>query len=371
MRKLLNNTMILCSILGLITSMAEPRAKAQSVEKRPNGVTATATAAPKPETGATKVTAKKATATVEELVALLPASDGIGVIDAGRAFNDLLPRLAGLTVGGVDKLAREIQDFTGKTGIDPSKIQTAVISLRMNGTKANGAVIVQGVDLDDKKVEAAIKAYHAEFNATEYKGKQIFNIAVKAKGPSAGSVALKTDETSLATLGQQRLVFGDLGAVKNVIDIQSGAAKGGVSPAMVGALKETKESALIRFALNLPENLRQEASNQGDLFKSVAAIKLILGTFDVTGDFNLSLDTILRTASQNEAAELETGLKGLVSLVKGFLTGGDPKADLFNQLLAQVKIGSKLNDVSLSINLPRALIDQLTKKPATGELKKQ
>ena len=73
-------------------------------------------------------------------------------------------------------------------------------------------------------------------------------------------------------------------AVKQVVDVQTGAAKGGVSAAMKGALNETRASALVRFALVVPETLRAEAANQGDLFKSVAAIKVILGTFDVAGD---------------------------------------------------------------------------------------
>src|SRR5882672_89766 len=98
---------------------------------------------------------------------------------------------------------------------------------------------------------------------------------------------------------------------------------------------------------------------------------MILGTFDVDADFSLSLDTVIRTASQNDATELENGLKGLVGLGRDIFAGGDPKTNLFAQLLDQVKIGSKVNDVSLSINLPREIIDQLTKKetPAPAEKK--
>jgi hypothetical protein len=361
MKRFLSNALILCMIVGLQMSTVSISANAQSASQSTNG-TATTTAK------ATASPAKAVTAT-DELIALLPASDLIATIDVGRAFNDLLPRLASLNVGGLDKMAKDIQDFTVKTGIDPSKIQSAVLGLSMTGTQANGAFIVQGIELDDKKIETAMKAYNAEFKTTEYKGKQIFNIVSKVKSPSAGPLSLKTDETALSALGPQKFVFGDLSAVKNVIDIQSGALKSGVTTTMLGALKETRDSALVRFAINIPENLRQEASNQGDLFKSVSTIKVILGTFDVANDFSLSLDTILRTTTQNEASELESGLKGLVSLVRGFFSGGDPKTDVFGQLLDLVKIGSKLNDVSLSISLPRSLIDQFTKKPATEEKK--
>src|SRR5262245_22252911 len=55
-------------------------------------------------------------ASVDELVTMLPVSDLIATLDVNRAFNELLPKLAGVTTGGVDKLAKSVQDFTQKTG---------------------------------------------------------------------------------------------------------------------------------------------------------------------------------------------------------------------------------------------------------------
>jgi len=321
----------------------------------------------------TRATPKKAPSrtAADELVAILPASNLIAVVDVGRAFNDLLPKLAGLTVGGVDKLAKSIQDFTQKTGIDPSRIQTAVIGVSMDGPQGTGVVIIQGIDPNPQQIEAAMKELGSEFNTSDYKGKTIYNVLSKAKSPSAGTFSLKTDELALTALGGQRVALGDMKVVEQVIDIQSGAAKGGVSAAMSGALNETRASALVRFALNIPESLRAEAANQGDLFKSVAAVKMILGTFDVAGDLGLSLDALIRTASQNDATELENGLKGLIALGKDIFAGGDPKTNLISQLLDQVKIGSKVNDVGVSISLPRALLEQLTKKETSTPTEKK
>jgi hypothetical protein len=307
----------------------------------------------------------------DELTALLPASDLIAVLDVGRAFNELLPKLAGVSTGGVDKFAKSIQDFTQKTGIDPSKIRNAVFGFSMEGPQGTGVIILQGIDPDAKQIDAALKELGGEYKSSDYKGKSVYVVASKVKAPAAGPLSVKTDEVAMAALGGQRVAVGDLGMVKQVIDIQSGGAKGGVSPAMIGALNETRASALIRFALNIPESLRSEAASQGDLFKSVATIKMILGTFDVAGDFSLSLDTIMRTPTPNDATELENGLKGLVELVRGIFGGGDPKSNVFAQLLNQVKIGSKASEVSFSINVPRELIDQLGKKetPAPAEKK--
>lgn len=324
--------------------------KAQSVEKR---------------TAASKGTGPTAKAgSTDELLALLPDSDLVAVIDFNRAINDLMPRLADIGVGA--KWMKEMQEFTQKTGIDLAKAQNAVVSLKFPSTQVFGAMILQGLDLDDKKLAAAAKAYNAEYKSTDYKGKQVFTIPSKGGGPSAGPLSLKTDELAITALAPQKMVFGDLSLVKSIIDIQSGAAKGGVSKEMLGGLNETKTSALARFAFNLPENLRQDALEQGDIFASVAAIKIILGTLDVGNDLSLVLDMTMRTPSQKEAAELENGLRGLIGLARGFLTGGD--MDLYGQLLDQVKIASKLSDVTVGLTMPRSMVDQLSKK-SNGEKK--
>jgi hypothetical protein len=346
MRIYLGIAFILCLLTGGVN--------AQSVEKK--GTAATSTTA-------SKGSSPSATAaSIDELIGLLPASDLIAVVDVGRAINDLGPRLTDLGMGGPGKWGKELQEFTLRTGIDLAKARNAALGLKIPGAQASGAMIVQGLDLDDKKLDAAMKAYNTEFKTSEYKGKQIFNLVKQGNSPSAGPLSLKTDEMAIVLLGNQKLVFGDLTVVKGVIDIHSGSAKGGVTKEMASALNETRSSALTRFALNLPEHLRQEALNQGDLFTSVAAIKVILGTLDVGNDLSLSLDMIMRTPSQKEAAELESGLKGLVSLARGFLSGGDPKWELYGQLLDQVKVGSKINDVSFSLTMPRSLVDQLTNK---------
>jgi hypothetical protein len=336
--------------IGLIICLLTGGLKAQSVEKK---------------AGASNGTGRIAkAAAADELIGLLPDSDLVAVIDSGRAINDLMPRLADIAGGA--KWLKELQEFTAKTGIDLSKAQNAVVSLRFPSTQVYGALILQGLDLDDKKLETAMKAYNTEYTPAEYKGKKIFNLPRKGNAPSAGPLSLKTDELAITALGSQKLLFGDISQIRSIIDIQSGSTKGGVSKEMSGALHETRNSALARFAFNLPEHLRQEALEQGDIFASVAAIKIILGTLDVGNDLSLLLDMTMRTPTQKEASELEMGLKGLIGLARGFLSGGE--MELYGQLLDQVKIGSKINDVTLSLTMPRSMVDQLGKKP-NGEKK--
>lgn len=356
MQKFVRLTLMVCLLAGLTVAQSSSK----PIAKKP-------TAPP----AAAKTAVSTISPVSSELLNLLPASDLLAVVDANRLFNELLPSLTGLQAGGVDKLAKELTEFTQKTGIDPTKINGAVLGLNLKGLQATGAIIVSGVDLNGQQIEAAMKEFKAEFKPSDYKGKTIYSLVSKVKAPEAGPLSVNTDQMGLAALGGQKFVFGDLSAIKTVIDASTGAAKGGVTPEMISVLNETKASALLRFALSIPEPLKAEAADQGDLFKSVSTIKVILGALDVATDLSLSLDALMRTPSQKEATELEDGLKGLVGLVKGIFGGssGDPKTDAIGQLVDQIKISSKLNDVSLSIALPRAMLDQLLKKTAPAEKK--
>jgi hypothetical protein len=356
----MQNFVRLSLMICLLAGLALAQSSSKPIAKKPNAQPAT-----------TKTAVSTISPVSSELLNLLPASDLLAVVDANRLFNELLTNLAGMQAGGLDKLAKELTEFTQKTGIDPTKINGAVLGLNLNGLQATGAIIVSGVDLNGQQIEAGLKEFKAEFNTSDYKGKTIYSLISKIKAPEAGPLSVNTDQMALAALGGQKFVFGDLSAIKTVIDIAAGTAKSGVTPDMVSVLNETKASALLRFALSIPEPLKAEAADQGDLFKSVSTIKVILGALDVAADLSLSLDALMRTPSRKDATELEDGLSGLIGLVKGIFGGGsgDAKMDTIGQLLDQIKISSKLNDVSLSIALPRAMLDQLLKKPAPAENK--
>ncbi|MDQ3009082.1 MAG: hypothetical protein M3X11_00040 [Acidobacteriota bacterium] len=355
MKKFLSSVLILCLSVGTVAAQSAQPAKSQTTAPAKPAMVVVST-------------------TLDELIALLPTADLIAVVDVNRLVNELVPKLANIEAGGVNKLARQVADFTTKTGIDPAKVTSAVLGFSMEGTVGTGAIIVSGLDLNSSQVEAAMKEFKTEFKTSDYKGKTIFNVLTTDKKPGveAGPVSVKTDETALAALGNQRFVLGDLKAVKQVIDVSTGAAKSSLTPMMIEALKETRSSALLRFAINVPESLKKGVLDQGDLFKSINALQVVLGTFDVASDFSLGLDALMRTTSQKDATELEEGLKGLVSLIQSIFGGGnsDPKMEAVGQLLNQIKIGSKVNDVSLSITLPRAMLDQLMKKPAPADAKK-
>ncbi len=296
--------------------------------------------------------ATAAPSAADELLALLPESDVVAVIDVQRAFAELLPLLKNLSMGGIGKTAAEIETFAKLAGVEPKQIQAAVVGVKMTETlsRGSGVLLLQGVEVDGTKLTDAVKAMGGELKTAEHNGKPLFTLSLKraANGDA--------EQTQFALLGNKRLAIGDLPALKAVLD---GSAKG--NPAALGqALKEAKATGMVRFAGNLPEALRTMLASQGELFEQVAAVKAIFGSFDLNADNSATLTARLRTASANNAGQLKESLNGLVALGKAFLGGNeDPTLKLYGQLLDQVKLGVEASDVSLLLQLPKELMDKL------------
>lgn len=289
----------------------------------------------------------------DELLALLPDADVVAVVDAQRAFTELLPKLKNISTGGIGKTATEIETFARLAGVEPKQIQTAVLGVKMTETlgRGSGVLLLEGLDVDTKKVAEAAKSLNGELSSVEQNGKQLFTLSLK---PAANGQA---EAIHFVLLNNKRVAIGDMPGLQAVL---AGGSKNTAQAAFVKAIKETKATGLLRFAGNLPEGLRTMLASQGDLFAQVAAVKAIFGSFDLNTDNSATLDARLRTASNNDAAQLKENLNGLVALGKVFLDGnGDPKMKIYGQLLDQVKVTVTTTDVALSLLLPKEIIGNL------------
>ncbi len=300
---------------------------------------------------------------VDEALSLLPPSDLIAEVNAGRFLQELLPRLETILPGATVTLIADLNKITNKTGLDLSRLQTAVIGARAQGEGLKGSfvAIVQGLELDPKRIEEVVKNEGGEFRSLEHQGQSIYLVALKPKGElKPEEAAGKSAELAFALLARQGAVLGDLAGVKSVLEAQTDSSRRGSNAALIQALKEVNTSGLIRFAAHLPATARQGLSEMGDLFKQVAEVKMISGSLDLRDDLSASLEARLRTASPNEATQLESSLKSLILFGKSLLEGNqNARLRLISQLLDQIKIGTRSADVSLSVLVPGSLIEAL------------
>ncbi|HZS07544.1 MAG TPA: hypothetical protein VFD58_22105 [Blastocatellia bacterium] len=351
--------------------------------------------------GAVKPAVSAAPVAADDTLVLLPKSDVVIVLDAGRLLNDVLPKIKAAWPQASEKPLREFNEFLdeGKQyGVDISKIKSVSLGLRLFEGPTVGAMIMDGLSINQSVIDALMKDEKGgKATSITHKGKTIylFKSTKKEKeksdqakdkeakgkpdpapsGDMVGSVLKMDDNTAFAQLDQQRVVLGDQNEVKAVIDVATGGANpaGSLNAALTGALKETKSASVIRFAINLPDSARQWLAAQ-DYFKDMATMKMIFGALDIGDDLSLSLDAKARTGSNDEATKLEAALNGLLAIGK-MMTGGneDPKMKVASQFLNQIKLGSQTTDVSLSITVPRSFYDEMLKeqKPAPAKPDKQ
>ncbi|MFN7945566.1 MAG: hypothetical protein U0Z53_09450 [Blastocatellia bacterium] len=324
----------------------------------------------------------------DETLALLPKSDAVLLFDAGRLINDVLPKIKAAWPQQSGRLTQELDDLTSRTGVDLSKVKTITMGFNMSGKTTTGAVILDGLTLDQSKLDALLKEVKAEKTGTvSYKSKTIYLVkAVKKEekkdgdkadkentrqptstsaeslvGTVTDTVGLKLDdETAFTQLDQTRVVLGDQVGVKAVIDAAASPTPN-LNNALNGALKETRATGLIRFAISIPESTRQMLAGQ-DYFKDLAAVQMVSGALDVSDELSLLLDAKLRTPSPAEASKIEASLNGLVAIGKMMLGGNqEPLMQALTQLLNEIKIGAQTSDVTLGLKIPRALFDQAFK----------
>ena len=232
------------------------------------------------------------TSAVADAVALLPASDAVAVVDVARLVSELLPQLRVIAPDQAAKFEREISEFMGETGIDPYKIRSAVIGLKMSESNSVSAII-EGISFDPNRLLATIKAKEnkQEVKLVDYKGKQVF-VMTSTQAEKAGV----NEDLAFTQLDSERVALGTLSGVKSVLDGGNGAAN-----ATLTSLLGQTNNGLLRFAANIPENARKSLTGQGDMFAQFSTIKTVFGSLDLTGGLSLLLDTKLRTGSSDEA----------------------------------------------------------------------
>lgn len=296
--------------------------------------------------------------TVADMVAMLPASDAVAVVDVARLVNELLPQLRIIAPAQAAKFEKELTEFIGETGIDPYKIKSAVIGVKMSESNSVSAII-EGISFDPNRLLTTIKAKDSkqEVKLIDYKGKQVFVLT----STQAEKVGVHED-MAFTQLDSDRVALGTLNGVKSVLDGGNGAAN-----TVLNSLLAQTNNGLLRFAANIPASARKSLLGQGDMFAQFSTINTAFGSLDLTGELSLLLDTKLRTGSSDEASKLQTSLAALIGLGKMFLGGNnDPTMQALTQVIDVVKVNAQDTDVALSLLIPKRVFEQF----ATANKKK-
>lgn len=309
-----------------------------------------------------------------ELAALLPAVDGVALIDAKRLFSTAMPRLLSANPTMLGKITSGIDEMKADTGVDVRQFESMAVGFTLSKAGAKDVdgepvVIARGAFSSTAIINAAKTAANTKFREEKAGNKTIYIFSPKAvvaqaqKQVPAGTdpAAVKkvmskvAKEIAVVELDASTVAFGDIALVRQTISAQ----RTPVSSELI-SLAAKKETAVIGFAGKMPGGMSSFLPLQNDdLGKNIDSIRLFYGSMDVFGDA-LVMNLTARTLQDAQAKSLHETLEGLQIMGKAFLGGSKtPDKQAFARLIDSAKVSSRANEVMFDLQIPQSDIDIL------------
>jgi hypothetical protein len=306
-----------------------------------------------------------------ELVALLPASDAVVTMDAGRFLGEALPGLLAGNQTLLGKVNAGLSEVQSKTGIDLRQFDTVAAGINFKKVSekkfdADPVVVARGQINSGAIISAAKLAANGKYREEKAGTRTIYIFSPKdiAKQHTAGNpkkqAAIDRTTGMLAkdmavTAFDANTIVG--GSVERVRELIAGRSK--VSAELTGYLGRT-DGALIDFAAKVPNGMSSLVPLDNDeLGKNIDAIRVMYGSMAVTGEM-ASLNATAKTQQPEQAKGLKETLDGLQMIGKAFL-GSSKAADkqVYARMIENAKFTQTGNEVSLLLTVPQSDINVL------------
>ena len=290
------------------------------------------------------------------VLASLPASDAVMVVDVRRLLSEALPRAFNNDAAELARVNSEIDKFKAETGLDARLFERVAVGVSYQQTPT-GSTLVETVAiargtfkpgaLAAAPAAAAAVASGNQMRVQKYAGKSIYVYNVNSQVKLLGLFNLRVSDVAVSVLDANTVAIGKLERVRAAIDANAG--RGRVSPE-IATLATRDANAIIGMGGDVPASLTQKL-DIGNISKSIAAVRQFYSTLGTTaGGFNLL--TALRTDNAGAAKSLSstlTGLKQLAPFAIGQMTPA--RARPLQSLVENTKVNAEGNDVLITLEL--------------------
>lgn len=293
------------------------------------------------------------------VLASLPASDAVMVVDVRRLLSEALPRAYNNDAAELARVNSEIDKFKTTTGLDARRFERVAVGVSYKQT-ATGKTLVETVAIARGTFKPGALASLVAATTTapaatrrpvqeqKYAGQTIHVFEVNAQVKLLGLFSMRVSDVAVSVLDANTVAIGKLERVRAAIDANAGRG-GRVSPE-IAALATRDASAVIGMGGDVPASLTQKL-DIGNLSKSIAAVRQFYSTLDTTaGGFNML--TALRTDNAGAAKNLSstlTGLKTLAPFAIGQMTPA--RARPLQSFIESTKVNAEGNDVLIMTEL--------------------
>ena len=304
---------------------------------------------------------------VNPLVAKLPASDAVAIVDSRRFFDQALPKILASRPDIVGKITTHLDEFQAKTGIDARKFDHVVIgaNIKHEAVKdfdVDAVALAQGSINAGGLIAGAKLASNAGYREEKVGERTIYIFSAKsiADQSSSAPAAVKDaaaevpDEIAVAAVDATTIAIGSPARVRETL-------KGGSTVAPeITSLLTSRPNPVFAFSARMPEGVRNLLPMDNDeLGKNIESIRYLYGWADV-GAGNVSMNVTAKTANAESAQSLYDTVAFLQQFGKGLVGGSKkPQNAVYARLIDAAKLSKTGSDVALDLTVPQSDVDLL------------
>ncbi len=312
-------------------------------------------------------------AKANQLVAMLPASDGVVTVDVKRFFNEALPTVLASNQPMLADLMAKMAMLQDKTGIDVKQFDHLVAGMTMQSLpnkkfNVEPVIIARGSVDTAAIISTAKTAAENRYKEESVNGRTMFVLSMKEVAGKAGAQindekkaeamakysGFLDKDIAVSAIDANTMAFGYATRVRELLD---GKTKVGTD---VSNLLNRKEFATVNFAAKVPTGLGAFIPLDSDeLGKSVDSIKYAFGTMDSSAG-QTSVNITARTEKSTQAEELHGTLEFLQTFGKMALASSK-RADqqLYARLIDKVQFTRTGTEITMNLVMPQSDLDQL------------
>ncbi len=303
-----------------------------------------------------------------QLLALLPPSDGAMTVDAKRFFSEALPQILSGNQPMLAGILAKFDEIKTRTGIDPKQFQQVAIGvnafkvsekdynfepllLARGQFNAAGLVAVakiasNGKYREEKIGDRTVYVFSAKEIIEQNKSKITNSTVSKILDKLLAGLS---NELAMTVYDDKTLALGSLARVREIFE-----SKTRISGEVLG-LVSRKPNAIINFGAKVPNGLSQFLDLDNDeLGKNLDAIRFLSGSMDVF-DGSTAVSFSAKTVNSEQAKGLKEMLDGLQVVGKALLGGAKtPDKKVYAKMVENAKIAQVGNEVMLDLQVPQA-----------------
>lgn len=298
------------------------------------------------------------------VLAALPASDAVLVVDTRRLLAEGLPRAFNNNAAELARVNAEMDDFNKRYGLNARDFERVAVGTSF-GQTATGATtldtvaVLQGRFDTAALVAAARTLAGGKHREERHAGKtlHVFDMSAQPRVRLLGLFNFRLTELAVAQLDANTLAFGKLSRVRAAVDAAAG--RGRLSPEVAG-LATRNPNAIIGLGGNVPASATRGLDlMSAEISRSVASIRQFYGSLAPTPT-GFQMQTVLRTQTPADARTLVDTVAGLKQLAPILISRmPEPRAGLLRGVVEATNVRAEGSEVQFDLALQQASVAAL------------